>query len=852
MSTPTVSEKLNLQDGYQQFMAGRYKEADRKTSYFVYGFFVFGILLAFYYDTWVFALGVGGSCLAAYLLCYLLIPGTLLSRMVTSLVFAIYMLQFIGQMHGMYEMHFFFFINIAILIIYQDWRIMVPYTLFAVLHHAFLFGVQMNGYQVGQYFINLSTISYTVLFFHLSLAAFMGVICGWWSIVLQKRTAEDFKNKASLELQLSSMDKNIAFAGEITQGNLLADYQLYEGDRLGESLLNMRNSLLQAAKKEDQERFKNVGLSEIAELLRKHSDNLQEMSYQVIAKIVKYMQINQGGLFILTQEGEEQYLDLIACYAFNRQKFLKKRIEIGEGLAGTAALEKDTIFITDVPSEYISITSGLGSANPRCILILPLKTSDDTVVGVMEFASFHVLQPHEIQFLEKLAENIASAITTANVNQRTKLLLEKSQQQAEELRAQEEEMRQNMEELEATQEEMRRKEIEMRGQVTAIDNTMATVEFDMNGYVRTANYGFLKLMEYAFEEIKGKHHRMFCEKAYARSEEYASFWHQLQQGNTFHDEFRRIGKGGKEVWIRATYTPVLDDRGSPYKVIKLAFDITEEKHKSLDIQAQIEAINNSNAIIEFTPQGNIIRANWIFQDLFKYSPEEMIGKHHRLFISPEEAASNDYQQHWQKLSDGETFQGEFKRLDKEGNTIWIKGTYNPVYDLDGRVMKIIKVAQDITAEKILEQHLQQTRRKVQKNHKTQNELSCYLQALDTAALMCEADIYGNITQVNERFCEVAQYTAEEVIGKPHSILRHPDNPKELFKEMWATIKAGKIFQSRYPNKAKDGSTYWVDATIVPVLGEDGKPVKYLGLCFEVTQEGAEKVAMEVHQLVNQE
>ncbi|AHM60663.1 gaf domain protein [Flammeovirgaceae bacterium 311] len=826
-------------NGYKKFLSERYQEADRNTSYFIYGFLILGILIASFYDTWLFAFGVGGACLAAYLLCKFLIPGTLLSRMVISAVFSIFMLQFIGQMHGMYEMHFFFFINIAILIIYQDWRIMLPYTLIAAAHHGTLFGLQMNGYDVKDYIINQDAISHTTIGFHLGLVALMGVVCGWWSIVLQKRTRQDYINKYTLESQLVNMQNNIAFASQISKGNLNASYELHNEDKLGKSLVEMRSSLLEASEKEEQEKFKNVGLAEISDILRNNTTHLEDLANQVLARIIKYMNINQGGLFILQKDEDGSYLELLSSYAYNRKKYLIKKIEIGEGLLGQAALEKDTVYLTDIPQDYISITSGLGEARPNCVLIVPIKSNEE-VVGVMEFASFQVFQPYQIKFLEKVSETIASTIISVQVNQQTKLLLEKSQQQAEELRAQEEEMRQNMEEMEATQEEMQRKEIEMRGQLSAIDNTLATIEFDIKGSVHTANDAFLKLIGYSLEEIRGKHHRMFCEKEFTESDEYVEFWKQLQQGISFKNDYKRITRQGKELWLHATYTPVFDSKGYPYKIIKLAFDITNEKQKQLDLQGQVEAINNSSAVIEFTPEGKILRANWIFQDLMKYSENELAGKHHKIFIEEAEATTAEYREHWLKLQSGESVQGEFKRIDKEGKTIWIRGIYGPVLDMNNKVVKVVKLAQNITAEKQLlnkaQQQMDTLDQKVRENEVMQKDLDAYLKALDAAALMSEADIYGNITYVNDRFCEVAKYNREEVIGKPHSILRHPDNSKKLFKEMWATIKSGKVFKGHYPNTAKDGSTYWVDATIEPVLGEDGKPVKYIGIRFDITEQ----------------
>jgi methyl-accepting chemotaxis protein len=441
---------------FQDFLRQSNEEADRAMRPFVFVFFTFGLLIAPFYSTWAFALGIGGSCLLAYLVCAYFLSGTFASRLVISLIFATYMLQFIGQMHGMYEMHFFFFINIAILIIYQDWRIMAPYTVFAIGHHSVFFAIQMSGYDVKEYFINIENITYVVLAFHFGLAALMAVVCGWWAIILRKRTRQDFENKLQLEEQLTNVSKNVAFAQQISQGALEANYELSDGDGLGESLLEMRTSLLEAKAKDQREKFKNTGLAELSAILRNSASDVEELSQQVIRHVINYLQINQGGIFILRSDEGSPYLSLTACYAFERKKYLERRLAVGEGLVGQAVLEKDTIYLAEVPTDYVNITSGLGKATPRSILIVPLKTSDE-VVGVIELAAFRPFEPFEIEFLEKIAESIAASVKAVQISQQTKELLAQARINEEELRSQEEEMRQNMEELQATQEEADRK-----------------------------------------------------------------------------------------------------------------------------------------------------------------------------------------------------------------------------------------------------------------------------------------------------------------------------------------------------------------------------------------------------------
>ena len=213
---------------------------------------------------------------------------------------------------------------------------------------------------------------------------------------------------------------------------------------------------------EDKRNWIAKGISEIGNLLRGEIDD--KFYQHLVSAIVNFMNVNQVGFYTVEEEEEdhndgEKYIELKSCYAFDRNKFLKKKIEIGQGLIGQCYLEKERIYMKEVPESYINITSGLGDSTPKCILIVPL-IHEENVQGVIEVASFNELKQHEIDFVEKLSETLASFIASNRINLKTKHLLEQSQQQSEQLRAQEEEMRQNMEEMQATQEEMHRKEKE--------------------------------------------------------------------------------------------------------------------------------------------------------------------------------------------------------------------------------------------------------------------------------------------------------------------------------------------------------------------------------------------------------
>ena len=381
------------------------------------------------------------------------------------------------------------------------------------------------------------------------------------------------------------------FAEQIGDGNFNVDYKiLSEKDKLGTTITGMRDKLQKVAAEDVRRNWAAEGLARFGEILRDENDDLQLASDKLLSHLVRYLDANQGFIF-LNNDGEdaEVSLELVSAFAWERKKYLAKKIAVGEGLVGQAAIEKATIFLTDVPQEYINITSGLGDANPRSILIVPLLYNDE-IFGVIELASFKVYKKYEVEFVEKLAEIIASSISRVKVNEQTQKLLRESQKLTEEMRAQEEEMRQNLEEMNATQEEMLLREVERIGIFTAINNTLATVEFDMQGKIIEANEKFLDMMHYTLEDIENKTDRMFADQSSEPIEAYNQFWKQLRDGEPKKGDFRRLTKDGREIWINASYTPALDKDGVPYKVIELAQDITEKKKAELESKRQAEEL----------------------------------------------------------------------------------------------------------------------------------------------------------------------------------------------------------------------------------------------------------------------
>lgn len=246
---------------------------------------------------------------------------------------------------------------------------------------------------------------------------------------------------------------------------------------------------------------------------------------------------------------------------------------------------------------------------------------------------------------------------------------------------------------------------EDQAKLIAIDKAQAIIEFTLEGTILTANANFLAAMGYRLEEIKGQHHSMFVEPHEKASQDYQDFWRDLRSGTTQTAEYKRLGKGGKPVWIRATYCPIIDKSGRPIKVVKFASDVTEEKMRSANFEGQIKAIHRSQAVIEFTLDGIILTANDNFLKALGYDLKDIVGKHHAIFMPKEDAASAAYRDFWAALGRGEFRADQFRRVNKQGEDVWIQASYNAVRDIKGVPYKVVKFATDIT-----EQITQQKRR----------------------------------------------------------------------------------------------------------------------------------------------
>ena len=287
-----------------------------------------------------------------------------------------------------------------------------------------------------------------------------------------------------------------------------------------------------------------------------------------------------------------------------------------------------------------------------------------------------------------------------------------------------------------------------RSKVAAISRAQAVIEFNLDGTVVTANENFLNALGYSLAEIQGKHHSMFVEPSYRDSSAYREFWAKLNRGEYEASEYKRIAKGGKEIWILASYNPILDDNGKPVGVVKFATDVTAQKLKNADLAGQLEAIGKSQAVIEFNLDGTIITANDNFLAALGYSLNDIKGRHHSMFVDPSERDAPAYREFWAKLNRGEYEAGEFKRIARGGREIYIQASYNPILDLNGKPFKVVKYASDITKQVLVRMGNERVRGMMESVAAGAEELNASVREISEAMVKSRETAAGAVDKVS--------------------------------------------------------------------------------------------------------
>lgn len=535
------------------------------------------------------------------------------------------------------------------------------------------------------------------------------LVLAFYAYLISKKYADtSITLHDSLKHEFDKTQKIFRFVEKIRHGQFDTEYKVQGADDvLGQSILDLRDNLKKNKteednrRKEDQQRnWVAEGLAMFGDVLRNNTDNIQELSYNLISQLVKYIKANQGAFFIINDESlADRFVEMTACYAYERRKFADKRVEWGEGIIGAAILEQQTIYMKDVPETYVSITSGLGKAVPKCLLVVPLKVNDE-VHGVIEIGALQPIEKHIVEFVEKVAESVASTISNVKINTRTAKLLKESQLQAETLASQEEQMRQNMEELQATQEEAARQSEKFITFTNAVNHTLIRAEYDAHGQLIYANTKFLKKLGYdSNSEVEGQHISLFINEK--DREWFDELWEGLAKGGKhFEGDMKHVTKQGRDLWTMSTYTCMRHDNGSVDKILFLAIDTTEQKKQSLDYQGQIQALNKSTIKVEFLPTGDLLECNQKFIDLMEFSLYEL--KEKTIFDFVDKTDLNKLREIWDDIALGNTWEGTLRHRTKEDKDVWVRVSLSAVRDMYDDISKVIYIGNDETKERLME------------------------------------------------------------------------------------------------------------------------------------------------------
>jgi PAS domain S-box-containing protein len=530
---------------------------------------------------------------------------------------------------------------------------------------------------------------------------------------------------------VENIRKKIKFASQLKLGQ--SEEKLVptsDEDTLAIALLDMEESLLKASEedrkyKEDEQKraWANEGLAQFSDILRVQTDNIVSLSDELISNLVKYLKANMGEIYVYNDnDAYNVHLELVSAFAWDRKKYLTKRIELGDGLVGTCALEKQRIFITEIPENYVEITSGLGDSKPKCLLIIPLKT-ENQIFGIVELASFEIFKPFEIEFVEKLAQSIASTFSAVKININTSLLLEQSKKQQENMSQQEEEMRQNLEELQATQEEAARREAEINSLVKAVDASALVLQTDLEGRVIEVNRKFATALKLHRDEIIGKTLRsIFVFKT--ESEEFYRLLQDLKSGKIITRSEEHTTADNTVIYLEIHYSPILDSDGNPYKVLGIATNVSayRELEKTLTKKDEVlknvdlnynqlkDIVQNGFVVCELLPNGTIIDVNKNYIELTGYHKTEVLNQDYRKFLDAEELKQFDMI--WTEVLKDKPYQGVMKRTKPTGDSFWMMTSLIPNRDKNGNINKVYLMAQDVTEKKLKYQVLEEANKEI--------------------------------------------------------------------------------------------------------------------------------------------
>jgi len=604
------------------------------------------------------------------------------------------------------------------------------------------------------------------LLYLLDLIPFIGIAAGFFLARHQSGLYEKIdsinEHRKESDLSVASMIRNLA--AERLNTNLHSDY--IDGEiitslqSLQQQMKENRESAIEAKLADKERTWTSEGLAAFGDLLRANAADEEKLGYAVISMLVKYLNINQGGFFV-TRSEDDRCLEMIACHAYDRKKFPDRKMAWGEGLIGAVAIEKQYFYTDRIPDNYLTVTSGLGRANPRYLLIVPIFL-DEEVLGILELASFNEIPDYQIRFVERVAENTATTMNNMYNNLRTEALLRETQEQAAELRIKEEQVRKNMEELRDTQAEAARQSEQFISFTNTVNHTMIRAEYAPDGSLVYANTRFLRQLGYSGNrEVEGKPIQMFI-----HASDHAWFreiWTKLSEGGPhFEGYMRHVTKLGKELWTMATYTSVRKEDGSVDKILFLAIDATAQKEETLNYESKVNALNALLPQAEFSTDGKILYANPLFEKVLFGGGDGII--HSSIFDAVPLSDQERFNEIWEQQVAGKSFVGQVRMIERSGEAKWFLVNLSPVKDTYGEVQKIVFMGVDNTREKELELSLRD-----QNDQLREAEQLLNVQALDLNNQVVELQRKRSADKMEmqqevDRYADILEYTPIPVIA----------------------------------------------------------------------------------------
>jgi len=425
------------------------------------------------------------------------------------------------------------------------------------------------------------------------------------------------ERSATLIANLSNSESSSSFA------------DLDSGDAIDGAIQTIRKEMQRVKDEEHKRNWVTQGLAKFGEVLRTKCE-MKQYGSNIIGELVRYIGVNQGGIYIESNdESGDRCLDLLGCYAYDKQRIKESRIPLGSGLLGQCMLEHELVFMTDIPRDYAKITSGLGEATPRNVVIVPLMFNSE-FYGAIELVAFEPLEPYQVEFVKEVSQSIASEVASLKSVVHTEKLLSASNTLAERLQSRENELQHHLETISANQLEMSRKQAELSGTINAIDSTLATANFTIGGRLINANEIFLKVLGYDERTVDGKPIQFFT----GDDPSIKMMWENLRLGKSFSGEFKMRDHAGKEMWLTGTFNPIIVEGEVPDRILMLAQFTTQEKEKLNELGGMVAALKATFPVIEFNADFGCKTANEKAMKLFSLSRLQLRSKNIGDFIAP--------------------------------------------------------------------------------------------------------------------------------------------------------------------------------------------------------------------------